>query len=68
MRPLIKPWHFVGYKLGQTDTKITVTFGVKKKVTATFKDPVTFWGYKLDQTDHKGHRDLWGHQVGHGDL
>ena len=36
----------------------------------TYYDPVTFWGYghKLGQTDHKGHRDLWGHKVGHADL
>ena len=33
-------------------------------------DPVTFWGHKQDQTDHKGHSDLWGDKVhvGHGDL
>ena len=35
---------------------------------ATSNDPVTFYGHKLRQTDHKGHRDLWGHKVGHGDL
>ena len=51
---------------------------------ATSNDPVTFWGHKLGQTDHKGHRDLcghkvgqtdhkghrdlWGHKVGHSDL
>ena len=31
---------------------------------ATSNDPVTFWGHKLGQTDHKGHRDLWGYKVG----
>ena len=25
-------------------------------------------GHYLGQTDHKGHRDRWGHKVGHGDL
>ena len=30
---------------------------------ATSNDPVTFWGHKLGQTDHKGHRDLWGHAM-----
>ena len=34
----------------------------------TSNDLVTFWGYKLGHTDHKGHRDLWGHKVSHGDL
>ena len=43
-------------------------FGVIKKVTATSNDPVTFRGHKLGQNDHKGHRDLWGHKVGHGHL
>ena len=42
-----------------------MTFGIIKWVTATFNDPVTFWGHKLRQTDHKGHRDLWGHKIGH---
>ena len=41
---------------------------VIKHVTMTSNDPVTFWGHKLGQTDHKGYRDLWGHKVGHGDL
>ena len=36
-----------------------MTFGVIKKVMATSYDPVTFWGHKLGQTDHKGHRDRW---------
>ena len=45
-----------------------MTFGVIKWVMATSNDPVTFWGHKQGQTDHKGHRDLWGHKVGHGDL
>ena len=45
-----------------------MTFGVIKQVMATSNDPVTFWGHKLGQTDHKGHRDLLGHKVGHGDL
>ena len=31
-------------------------------------DPLTFLGHKLGQTDHKGHRELLGHKVGHGDL
>ena len=38
------------------------------KVTATSNDPVAFWDHKLGQTDQDGHRDLWGHKVGHGDL
>ena len=41
-------------------------WGHKVKVTATFNDPVTFWGHKLGQIDHKGPRDLRGHKVGHG--
>ena len=49
-------------------TKVTVTFGVIKYVTATSNDPVTFCGHTLGQTYQKGHRDLWGHKVGHGDL
>ena len=49
-------------------TKVTVTFGVIKYVTATSNDPVTFWGHTLGQTDHKGHRDFWGHKIGHGDI
>ena len=24
--------------------------------------------FKLGQTDHKGHRDLWSYKVGHGDF
>ena len=59
---------FWGHKLGQTDHKVTVTFGVIKVGHGDSNDPVTFWGHKLGQTDHKGHRDLWGHEVGHGDL
>ena len=34
----------------------------------TSNEPVTFWGYKLGQTDNKGKLDLWGYKVGHGDL
>ena len=45
-----------------------MNFWVIKKVTATCNDPLTFWDHKLRQTDDKGHRDLWGHKVGHGDL
>ena len=45
-----------------------MTFGVIKKVTTTFNDPVTFWGHKLGEADHKGHSDLLGYKVGHGDL
>ena len=26
-----------------------------------------FWGHTLGQTDHKSHRDLLGHNIGHGD-
>ena len=44
-----------------------MTFGLIKKVTATFNDTVTCVGHKPGQTDHKGHRDLWGHKVGPGD-
>ena len=29
---------------------------------------VTFRGHKLGQTDHKGHRDILGHEVGHGET
>ena len=25
-------------------------------------------GHGLGQTENKGHRDLWGHKVGHGDV
>ena len=32
------------------------------------KVKLTSWGHKLGQTDNKGHRDLRGHKVGHGDL
>ena len=39
-----------------------------KKVTVTSKDRVTIWGYKLDRTENKGHRDLWSHKVRYGDL
>ena len=39
-----------------------------KYVTATSNDLVTVLGHKLDQTDHKGHRNLWGHKVGNGDV
>ena len=35
---------------------------------ATSNDPVTFWGYELDQSDHKCHLDLLGNKVGHGDF
>ena len=45
-----------------------MTFRVIKKVTAIFHDPVTFWGHEQSKTDHKGHRDLWVHKVGDGDL
>ena len=57
--------------------KVTVTFVVDLTLFMTPKghrvirgrhDPLTFWGHNLGQTDHKGHRDLWGHKVGHGDL
>ena len=30
--------------------------------------PWPFWVQNLGVTDHKGHRDLWGHKVGHGNL
>ena len=43
-------------------------FGVINKVKPTTKVTVTFLGHKLGQTDHKGHHDLSGHKVGHGDL
>ena len=43
-------------------TKVTVTFGVIQYVTATCNKPVTFWSNELGQTDHKGHRDFWGHK------
>ena len=49
-------------------TKVTVTIVVIKKVTATSNDPVTFWGHKLGQTNHKGNREIWGHEVGKGDI
>ena len=49
-------------------SKVKLNFGVIKKVTLTSNDPLTFWGHKQSQTDHKGHRDLWGHKVGHGNL
>ena len=29
----------------------------------TSNDPVAFWDHELGQRDHKGHRDLWGHNV-----
>ena len=45
-------------------SKVKLTIGVK----LTSSDPMTSRGHKLGQTDHKGHRDLWGHKVGHGDL
>ena len=35
---------------------------------ATSNDLVIYWGHKLGQTNQKGHRDLWGHKVGHRDL
>ena len=41
-----------------------MTFGVIKYVTATSNDLATFWDHKLGQIDHKGHHDLWGHEVG----
>ena len=45
-----------------------MTFGVIKKVMTTSNDPMNFWGHKLGQNDHKGHRDIWGRKVGQGDL
>ena len=30
--------------------------------------PMTFLDHELCQTDHKGHRDLCGDKVGHGNL
>ena len=32
------------------------------------KVKLTFWGHKLGKTNHKGHRELLGHKVGHGDV
>ena len=48
----------------RSEVKLTLTFGIIKKVTLTSNDPLNFWGHKLGQTDHKGHPDLWGHKVG----
>ena len=47
---------------------VTVTFVVIKFVTATSNDPFTLKGHKLGKTNNKGHRNLWGHKVSHGDL
>ena len=49
-------------------SKVTLNFGVIKKITAIPHDPVTFWGHKLGQTDRKGHHDLSRHNVGHVNL
>ena len=54
-----------GLPLGQGQGQLT--FGIIKYVTLTFNDPLIFWGHNLDQTDHKGHRQFWGHKVGHDD-
>ena len=61
-------WPFGDINYVKPTTKVTVTSGVIKYATETSNDPVTFWGHKLGQTDRKGHRDLWGLKVGHGDL
>ena len=45
-----------------------VDLGVIKYVKLTSSDPMTSKDHKLGQTDYKGHRDLWGHKVGHSDL
>ena len=45
-----------------------MTFYDNKYIRATSDIPVTFLGHLLGQTDRKRHRDLWGQQVGHGDL
>ena len=42
----------------RSKSKVKLTFGVIKWVTASSNDPVTFWGHKLGQTNHKGHRHL----------
>ena len=62
------PWPFGVINYVKPTTKVTVTFGVIKLVTATSIDTLTLKGHKLGQTDHKGHRDLWGLKVGHGYL
>ena len=49
-------------------SEVKLTFGVINKDTLTSNDPLKFLGHKLGQTDHKGHRDLWGHKVGHAEL
>ena len=49
-------------------SKVKLTLRVIKYVKLTSSDPMTSRGHKLGQTDHKGHRDLWGHKVGHSDL
>ena len=52
MSPLMILWPFGVKNLVKT-TKVNVTVGVIKKVTATSNDPVIFRGYKLGLTDQK---------------
>ena len=47
---------------------MTTNVPVAFVIAATSNDPVIFGSHKLGQTDHKGHRDLWGHKLGHGNL
>ena len=58
-----------GHLSGQMlDIKVKVKVKCQVEGHLTSNDLVTFWGYKLSKTDHKSHRDIWGHKEGHGDL